>query len=56
MFKQTGMHLAIVVDEYGGAQGLMTHHDPMETIVGDLPLAGLATESPGVRRNVGRSW
>lgn len=33
----------------------MTHHDHMEAIVGDLPLAGLSTEPPAVRRADG-SW
>jgi putative hemolysin len=55
MFKQTGTHLAIVLDEHGGMQGLVTHHDLMEAIVGDIPSAGLPTESPAVRREDG-SW
>jgi len=55
LFKQTSTHLAIVVDEYGGTQGLVTHHDIMEAIVGDLPSAGLPTESPVVQREDG-SW
>lgn len=29
-------HLAIVVDEYGGTEGLVTLHDAIEQIVGDL--------------------
>jgi putative hemolysin len=55
LFKQTGMHLAIVVDEYGDTQGLVTHHDIMEAIVGDIPSADLPTESPVVQREDG-SW
>jgi len=55
MFKQTDTHLAIGVDEYGGTQGLVTHHHLMEAIAGDPPLAGLSTESPAVRREDG-SW
>jgi putative hemolysin len=55
MFKQTDTHLAIVVDEYGGTQGLVTHHDLMEAIVGDIPSAALSAESPAVWREDG-SW
>ncbi|MGF1574422.1 MAG: hemolysin family protein [Cyanophyceae cyanobacterium] len=36
-FKQTGIHLALVVDEYGGIEGLVTLNNVMEAIVGDLP-------------------
>lgn len=36
-FKQTGVHIALVTDEYGGIDGLVTLNDLMEAIVGDLP-------------------
>jgi putative hemolysin len=36
-FKQTGVHIALVTDEYGGIEGLVTLNDLMEAIVGDLP-------------------
>ena len=55
MFKQTGTHLAIVIDEHGSIQGLLTHHDLMEAIVGDIPSSDLLEESPAVRREDG-SW
>ena len=39
-FKKSGKHLALVTDEFGGIQGLVTLIDVMEAIVGDLPEPG----------------
>ena len=36
-FKQTKQYLGIVIDEYGGVAGIITIHDLIEAIVGDLP-------------------
>jgi putative hemolysin len=54
-FRQAGLHLALVVDEYGGIQGLVTPIDLLEALVGDLPDAGMAAEPAVVRREDG-SW
>ncbi len=37
LFKTRGVHEAIVIDEYGTLSGLVTLHDLLEEIVGDMP-------------------
>jgi putative hemolysin len=37
LFKQSRTHIAVVIDEYGSIQGLITLNDILEAIVGDLP-------------------
>ncbi len=52
LFKKSGKHMAVVIDEYGGLQGLVTIHDIMESVVGDVP----TIDSPrAVQRDDG-SW
>jgi putative hemolysin len=55
LFKQSGTHLALVVDEYGGIEGLVTLNDILEAIVGDLPSIDEPAEPPVVQREDG-SW
>jgi putative hemolysin len=54
-FKQTGIHTALVTDEYGGIEGLVTLNDLMEAIVGDLPSVEDQEDPLIVRREDG-SW
>lgn len=53
--KQSGSHIVLVVDEYGGIEGLLTHHDILEAIAGDMPLGKTPPEPKAVQRKDG-SW
>lgn len=53
--RATGGKLALVIDEYGGLQGLVTLFDLMEAIVGMLPEAGDNSGPEAVKREDG-SW
>jgi putative hemolysin len=55
LFKQSGTHFAIVVDEYGVIQGLVTLKDILEEIVGDLPSVDHTDEPQAIQRDDG-SW
>ncbi|MBD2346249.1 hemolysin family protein [Anabaena subtropica] len=55
LFKQTITHMALVVDEYGVIQGLVTLNDIMSEIVGDVPSDDGEEEPQAVQREDG-SW
>jgi len=54
-FKQQGAHIAMVTDEYGSVQGLVTHNDILESIVGELPARGEGPP-PGIARRDDGTW
>ncbi len=55
LFKQTGTHIALVVDEYGVIQGLVTLNDILVEIVGDVPSDDEPEDPQAVQREDG-SW
>jgi len=54
-FKKKRTHVALVIDEHGGFQGLVTTSDVLEAIVGDIPTPGETEEADVIRREDG-SW
>ncbi|MBE35670.1 MAG: hypothetical protein CMI16_08985 [Opitutaceae bacterium] len=56
LFKKTGKHIAIVADEFGAVQGLVTLLDVLEAIVGDLPDIGPNSEPPSAHQREDGSW
>jgi putative hemolysin len=55
MFKKSTTRVAVVLDEYGTVEGLLTLTDILEAIVGDMPLGPDIDEPAAVERSDG-SW
>jgi putative hemolysin len=53
--KKKRTHVAFVIDEHGGFQGLVTTSDILEAIVGDIPMPDETEEADIIRREDG-SW
>lgn len=53
LFKKKRQYIGIVVDEYGSVKGIITLHDLIEAIVGDLPDEDETTEPYIFRRTDG---
>ena len=54
-FKKSGRHVALVADEFGSIQGLVTLIDVLEAIVGDIPAQDRRSQ-PEVRQREDGSW
>jgi putative hemolysin len=55
-FRREGMHMAIVVDEYGATQGVATLADIIEAVAGSLPEVGRELDSATMLRRNDGSW
>jgi len=54
-FQTSGVHLAVVVDEFGGITGMVTDYDILEAIVGEIPEDSTDEDYLAVQREDG-SW
>jgi putative hemolysin len=55
IFKKSGETMALVVDEYGDFEGVVTLHDILQSLVGDIAIPGDGGSQAVVRRDDG-SW
>jgi len=54
-FRRTGAPIALIIDEYGDFQGIVTLEDLLEALIGDLPEPGQQEEASVTQRPDG-SW
>lgn len=52
LFRESGIHLAVVIDEYGEVEGLVTLHDLVEELTGDL----VTNSEPAIIHRDDGSW
>jgi len=55
LFKRSTAHIAMVIDEHGALEGLVTMNDVLEAMVGEMPAHHRGVESLAVQREDG-SW
>lgn len=55
-FRSSREHSALVLDEYGGVSGIVTLHDVLEELVGELPSPDEQLEGPPIVRREDGSW
>lgn len=56
LFKKQKTHIALITDEYGGIEGMITHNDILDDIVGNIPVAGESSAEPQALRREDGSW
>lgn len=49
-FRETGVHLALVVNEYGGTEGIVTLNNVLQEIAGEMSQSGQSPAAPPVVR------
>ena len=55
LFRHKHIYFAVVVNEYGSFQGIITLHDILENLIGDIPEEGESFE-PDVFLRDDKSW
>lgn len=55
LFKQKQIYFCVVVNEYGGIEGIITLHDILENLIGEIPEEGESFE-PDVFLRDDKSW
>jgi putative hemolysin len=55
-FRREGIHMAIVVDEYGTTQGVVTPADILEAVAGTLPEIGRELDTASIVKRSDGSW
>lgn len=53
LFKKSGVHMALVIDEYGNILGILSLTDILEEIVGDIPTINAIEEQAITKREDG---
>jgi putative hemolysin len=53
MFKSSRRHMAVVIDEHGGVEGIVTVNDILDALVGDIPSMDEQQDQSVVRREDG---
>lgn len=56
LFQKSGIQVALVVDEYGTIEGLVTLNDILESIVGDVPSSDVDMGEPKIAMRHDGSW
>ena len=54
-FRRSGNHVSLVMNEYGSLEGIVTLHDVVESIFGNIPVTDQHSQEEAVRRADG-SW